>query len=376
MRIGIDARWIFPKISGIGAYTRRLIENLAKIDSLNQYFIFSNNSGLIEKFHLTQKSNFSLVTLPVLPNSLGNQYLLPLKFKKLKLDIFHSPHFFAPLKFKGPELIVTIHDLIPLCFPHYTPRAKKVKFFWLFKFILKQVSQKAKKIITISENSKKDLVQSLKIEEGKIEVIYNGVSPTYRPLPFEDTKNKLAGVVPEKALVLLFVGRFDPYKNITGLIRAFKDLKSDFPELKLVIVGEIDRRYPEGQNLVKELKLGEEVIFTGYLEEEDLVYWYNRAKIFILPTFYEGFGLPVVEAFASGCPVITSRLASLPEVAGQAGILIDPHNQTELTEAIRRLLTDFQLREELRQKGLARAKIFTWERTARETLDVYEKIAR
>ena len=372
MKIGIDARWIFPKISGIGAYSRRLIENLAGIDKENQYFIFSNNPGLIEKYNLVSKPNFSLVEFSHPANSPVNQFLLPPQCQRLGLEVYHSPHFFTSTRLSS-KLVVTIHDLIPLCFPHFTPRAKKVKFLGLFKYILKRISLKADKIITISEHSKKDLVDALKVREDKIEVIYNGVSPVYRPIAFQFIKKRLSGVVPENAQVFLFVGRFDPYKNIVGLIKSFNDLKREGnPELKLVIVGEEDARYPEAPRLIKDLGLEKEVILTGYLEEDEMVYWYNRAAAFILPTFYEGFGLPIVEAFACGCPVITSNVASVPEVAGDAAILIEPGSQIALTEAMRRILRDVSLKENLRQKGLARAQLFSWERTARKVLEVYQ----
>ncbi len=370
MNIGIDARWIFPKVSGIGAYTRRLIENLARIDNENQYFIFSNNSELLEKYNLVSKSNVSLAKF----QHSANVPIMPGQCRKYSLDVFHEPHFLNPL-FISCKLVVTIHDLIPLCFPHFTPKAKKVKLMGLFRYILKKVSGKADKIITISENSKKDLIKSLNIKESKIEVIYNGVSPIYRPMPFEPVKEKFAGIVTEDAQVFLFVGRFDPYKNITGLIKAFSNLKKKgIKNIKLVIVGEDDPRYPEAPEMVKKYGLDKDVIFLGYLEEDELVYWYNRALAFVLPTFYEGFGLPVVEAFACGCPVITSNVASLPEVAADAAILIDPHNEIELTNAMRQILTNSYVREELRQKGFARAQLFSWERTAREVLKVYQKL--
>ncbi len=376
MKIGIDARWIFPRISGIGAYSRRLIENLARIDKENQYFIFSNNPGLIEKYNLVSAPNFSLVEFSRSANSPVNQFLLPLQCQRLGLEVYHSPHFFTSTRLSS-KLVVTIHDLIPLCFPHFTPRAKKVKFLGLFKYILQRVSRKADKIITISEHSKKDLVDALEVREDKIEVIYNGVSSVYRPIPSESVKKRLGGVVPESSQVFLFVGRFDPYKNIVGLIKSFNDLKQEGnPELKLVIVGEEDARYPEAPRLVKDLGLEKEVILTGYLEEEELVYWYNRAAAFILPTFYEGFGLPIVEAFACGCPVITSNVASVPEVAGDAAILIEPGSQTALTEAMRRILRDALLKENLRQKGLARAQLFSWEKTAKGVLEVYKRLVK
>lgn len=374
MRIGIDARWIFPKISGIGVYTQRLISNLARVDKKNDYFIFSNNLPLIEKFGIKSFSNFSLIDFTHSANSPLNQFSLPSQFKKLDLQVFHSPHFFTPLFIK-PKLVVTLHDLIPLLFPHFTPRAKKVKILWLYKSILKCTTAKADRIVTISEHSKKDLMEALKVKEEKITVIYNGVSPAYQPISSEVAKEKVKELVPESSRVFLFVGRFDPYKNTLGLIKSFNKLKKEFPEIKLVIVGEEDRRYPESQELVKELNLEKEVIFTGFLDEADLIYWYNRAVSFVFPTFYEGFGLPVVEAFACGCPVITSNVASLPEVVGDAAFLINPENPSELTEAMRRLLVDAPLRENLRQKGLARAKLFSWERTAKEMLKVYESLS-
>ena len=371
MRIGIDARWIFRDLSGIGVYTRGLIGGLGKIDTADDYFIFYNRPFQPELLSLAKFPNMRPVFLPGSPNSPLSQLSSPLKIKQLRLDVFHSPNFFGPALGNVP-LVITVHDLIPFMFPHFIPRAKKVRMFPLYRRMVASVSRKAKAIITVSENTKKDLIASFAVEEGKIKVVYNGVSEDFRESASgESGFKKEGGVSPPGEPYFLFVGRFDPYKNIAGLIEAFHPLKRDFPGVKLVVAGRPDDRYPQPLESARRLGLKDSVIFSGYLTEADLKIFYSRARALVLPSFYEGFGLPVLEAFACGCPVITGRVASLPEICQDAAILVDPRSSAELKTAMEKILIQKGLREELISRGYARAKFFTWEKTAEKTAAVY-----
>jgi len=231
--------------------------------------------------------------------------------------------------------------------------------------------KKAIKIIAVSHTTKRDIVRYLKVPEERIDVIYEGVD------------HKIYKPVKERPIdypYVLYVGTEYPRKNFITLLKAFKKLKRDkrFSALKLVKVGRAGRlgsclrRYT--LKAIKTLKLKNDVIFAGYVTEKELVKYYSNAECFVLPSLYEGFGLPVIEAMACNCPVICSNSSALSEVAGDAAIKINPYNVNELTKALKRVLTDDRLRNELIRKGSKRSRMFSWERTARETLRVYREI--
>ncbi len=413
MKIGIDARWIFETISGVGKYTASLIEYLARVDKDNEYLLFFDRPDLrdrlILKAGLENRPNFQTKLISYGLFSLANQLFMPRVLNSEGIDVFHSTNFMIPLfGFKG-KMVVTVHDLIPLLFPHYTPRARKTRFFALYKLIMKLAARRADCIIAVSENSKNDLKRALNLFDEKVAVVYNGIDLKYKPAggynppisPFckggeegdlKEVREKYA--ISPAAKLILWVGRPEPYKNLGALIKAFSRI-SEGVNCCLVIAGEEDERYPETTELVKELGLDhvrnfalqktkkdtsngarKMVVFTGYLEEEALIDLYRTASLFVLPSFYEGFGLPVLEAFACGVPVIASDRASLPEVAGDAAILIDPEDVDALVREMKNVLGSEDLRSELIAKGLRRAKEFSWEKTARETLKVYEEVKR
>jgi len=390
MKIGIDARWIFKVISGVGKYTASLIEYLARIDGNNEYILFFDRPALrdrlILKAGLKDKPNFRTKIVSYSLFSSANQFFMPRILNSERVDVFHSTNFMIPLfGFKG-KMVVTVHDLIPLLFPHYTPKARKTRFFALYRLIMKLVARRADRIIAVSENSKNDLKRALNLFDEKVAVVYNGIDLKYSTgetsLPAVQERDKSLSreirkryLISPDAKLIFWVGRPEPYKNLGALVRAFSRV-SEGVNCCLVIAGEEDERYPETTGLVKELGLEKRVVFTGYLEEEALIDLYRTASLFVLPSLYEGFGLPVLEAFACGVPVITSNRASLPEVAGDAAILIDPEDIDALTRGMTDVLGSEHLRNEFIGKGLRRAKQFSWEKTARETLRVYEEVGK
>ncbi len=367
MRIGIDARML--RYSGIGKYIRNLIENLAGIDRKNQYILFCKEADLgvckinQENFH------FQVVRAPLF--SLREQLSLPFMIKKNRLDIFHTPHFNLPL-FLPAKRMVTIHDLIPLIFP-------EAGFSWLartyYRFMNSQATKRARKIIVDSKNTKRDLIKFFKVPEGKIEVIYGAVSERFRPVNDAELLEKAKRRLDITKNFLLYVGLKERRKNLVSLIKVLEILrrKMDF-DIQLVIVGKEDPRFTQAEETAKELDLVEEVLSLGEVSNEDLVLLYNAAQVFVFPSLYEGFGLPPLEAMACGTPVISSNTSSLPEVLGDTAILIDPHDINEWAEKIREVLTDEELREKLKRKGLERVKKFSWGRTAQDTLKVYESL--
>ena len=331
---------------GIGAYTKNLFESLQAIKRAD-FEVVSVESGEIPK----------------------------------DCDLVHYPYF--DLFFKTLPLIrkrktvVTIHDTTPLVFPeHYPPGIKGRLKFEAQKMTLKTVSR----VITDSQNSKKDIAHYLGYPQKKIEVVYLAASKIFQPIK---EKNKLERVSKKYQLPLkfvLYVGDVNYNKNVLGLVKACKAMK-----LPLVIVGKqavqkkFDQTNIENQSLVQLIKQygqDKEVIRVGYVPDEDLVVLYNLATVYCQPSFYEGFGLPVIQAMACGTPVVTSKEASLPEIAGQAAVLIDPYDINDITNGLSVAIEDEDLREQLIKRGLNQAKKFSWEKVANETYKVYQKVVK
>jgi len=294
--------------------------------------------------------------------------LLPFKIKKYNFDLIHNPGQIPIFKkFDGISLI-TIHDLSTFLFSKEHPLSRVI----INKLILKRTIRNCNFIIVDSENTKKDVIKIFKVPEEKIDVVYLGVDEKYKIL------NKKQSLFLSKKYTktdkfILYVGTLEPRKNIPNLIRAYCKIKDKLP-YKLIITGKKGWKYKPIFDLISELKLEDDVIFTGYIPEEDLPALYNGASAFVFPSLYEGFGLPPLEAMACGCPVITSNTSSLPEVVGDAGIMVDPNDVDELAKQIERVLTDKKLRDSMIKKGLKQAKKFSWEKCAKETLKVYEKV--
>ena len=377
MRIGIDARWIFEQISGIGTYTHELIRHLAQIDRNNEYVLFFDNDAMMHRVsqatHLTLAPNFRTELLPFGIFSVRGQLQLPSVFRRLNLDVFHSPNYMIPLRAfprnrpGRPRCVVTIHDLIPLIFPQHTPKALKSRFFPVYRRLMAEVAARADVILTVSNSSRKDVIEQFRIlapRQDDVIAVPNGVAPEY-----------VAVVKPPRApKTILYVGRFDPYKNVPKLMEAFARLRqiASF-DVRLKVVGPPDPRYPEGQRRAKELGLDPWIDWAGYAADGALVTAYQQADLFVLLSKYEGFGLTLLEAMACGTPVVCSNRSSLPEVAGDAALLVDPDDTEAAAQAMARALSDDALRADLRAKGLKQAMKFTWTRTAAMTMKAYEQ---
>lgn len=367
MRIGIDARMI--DWSGVGRYTQNLLRGLAAIDKQNEYILFCHAQS---QNLAPEAPNFvrTLVTQPVF--SMSSQLSWAREVNQGELDIFHSPHFVLPLLF-APNSVVTIHDLIPLLFPGNL-RSKAAQMY--YTTMIKLTTKRAERIVAVSNRTKEDLITHLGISAGKITVIPEAADERYRPL--DKKEGDFRAVLKKYAShqFLLYVGNYKPHKNLIRLVEAFHEAGPDLPKgAQLVIVGPRDKRYPEVSRLVKKLGLEKSVVLAGYVSEEELLILYNSATALIFPSLYEGFGLPPLEAMASGLPVISSNLSSLPEVVGRAALLINPEDVDEIKNAIVGIFGEEELRRDLRKKGLARARRFSWKKTAEMTLQVYQEVA-
>jgi glycosyltransferase involved in cell wall biosynthesis len=293
-------------------------------------------------------------------------------------DLIHYPYFdffFLTLPFfKNKKTVVTIHDCTPLVFPEiYPPGMRgKIKFF-LQKLSLKTVSA----VIADSECSKKDIVQFLGVAKEKIKVIYLAADSDYKKIPQE---GRWPAMIRKKYDLgenfLLYVGDVNPNKNLERLLRAFARLPQDYD---LVLVGKAFKnlRLSEVRRitaLVKELGIKKRVKFPGFVPGSDLAKIYNLAKVFCLPSLYEGFGLSILEAMACGCPVLTGNVSSMPEVAGEAAVLVDPNSEESILDGLKKLTSDSKLCDQLIARGFVQAQKFTWHKTAEETVEVYKQI--
>jgi len=297
------------------------------------------------------------------------QLAQPWTLKQIGADLVHGPVFIGPLLTPCP-VIVTIHDLSFIRFPTLFRPANR-----LYLKVLTQLSaRRARRLIAVSAHTATEITRLLGIPPERIDIIYHGVEPAFRPLPTAavETFRQHQGL-PER--FVLFVGTLEPRKNLVRLVEAFAQFRrqeaASRGPVKLVLAGGRGWLYDRLFARVEALALDQDVLFPGYVPNDELPLWYNAALALVYPSLYEGFGLPVLEALACGTPVLTSNVSSLPEAAGDAALTVDPHDVEALAEGLNRLLTDEPLRDRLRTRGLAHARRFTWPHTARETVRTY-----
>ena len=356
MKIGIDVQTTLGQKSGFGFYVKNLVEHLKKVDTENEYVLIAPE--MIEKDFSTPQ------------RFVWDQFSFPKMAAKAKVDVLHQPCFSAPLFYSG-KIILTIHDLISHYFPQNMPSGSRLYFSkWM-----PLTYGRAKKIIAISENTKRDIMSLLKIPEEKIVVIHSAVGEEFRQI---DDKAKIAEIKKKYATgehFILDVGTLEPRKNLPFLVRAYNiALKEGKISHNLVLTGKKGWYYESLFDLIKELHLEDRVILPGYVPDEDLPYLYNAADLFCFPSLYEGFGFPPLEALSCGTPVIAANNSSIPEVVGDAGILLDIDDEKVWAANIIEVLSDEKKLQELRSSGLEQAKKFSWAKTARETVKVYEEV--
>jgi len=381
MKIGIDIRTLMDaQYSGVSEYTLNLIKEILRLDSKNQYKLFYNSgqdvSQRIPKF---RKENAEVISLRY-PNKLFN-YLLQkaLAYPKidqlLGVDLFFMPHInFISLAGRAKS-ILTIHDLSFLKYREFFSWRKN---FWHSLINVKKLAKRFDKIITVSENTKDDIVKLLKVNPEKIEVIYSAISEQFRKVNYDNIR--LAEVRQKYKLpntYILFLGTLEPRKNVEGVIRAYNELREKnniLSKVKLIIAGGRGWKAKDIFRLWEKSKYRNDIQFLGYVKAEDRVYLYNLASLFVYPSFYEGFGFPPLEAMACGVPVVTSFASSLPEVTAKAALMVDPYNEAEITRAIEQILFNKELQDDLIKKGLEQARQFSWGKTAKEYLEVFKSI--
>ena len=378
-RVAIDARWVFPELSGIGRYTLELLKQLGEIGGGFRYLVLVRDSERREFIEreagLAGKANVEFAELPYGPFSVRGQFAAARWLRERDVGVYHSTNFMVPLpafprrRPHATKCLCNIHDLIPLVHPEFTPKALKTRFFSVYRALMHEIALRTDAVATGSESAKRDIVRLLGIPEDRIAVAPDGVDGRYGP----GGEKPSARGGPK---TVLYVGRSDPYKNLPGLVEVFARLvREEGVDARLRIVGPPDARYPEAGETARRLGVVDRVERAGYLDDAGLVQAYRDADVLALLSRYEGFGLPVAEAMACGTPVVCSNAASLPEVAGNAARLVAPDDVAGAAAALKAVLTDPAEAARLRAAGLAQAKKFSWRTAAESILRLYGELA-
>ncbi|MHC6181309.1 glycosyltransferase family 4 protein [Clostridium sp. JNZ X4-2] len=371
MKIGIDGRAAkLYRGTGIGTYTYQLINCLNNIDNINSYLLFMPKSF---KNDICLKKNFTLNTIsPQSKASFWEEINIPNKIKCSKIELYHVPQNGVGLPAdKNCKFVITLHDVIP----YKMPETVSSRYLKIFSEYIPEIIPNCDGIITVSDFSKKDIMKAFNFPEDKIYVTHLASEEIYKPLDKNISKYIAKRYYSITGDYILYVGGFSPRKNILGLIESFNRLISLYKKpIKLVIAGTKGKSYSTYSERTETLNISDKVIFPGFISMEHLPFIYNAAKLFVYPSFYEGFGLPPIEAMACGIPVITSDTTSLPEVVGDGALLIDPEDQNKLCEAMLNVLSDDNLKKRLISAGIQRISKLSWRKTASDTISIYNKI--
>ncbi|MDD3711512.1 MAG: glycosyltransferase family 1 protein [Patescibacteria group bacterium] len=379
-RIGIDARFYGPLGKGLGRYTQEVVDNIIRLDQFNNYVIFLREENFDELI-IDDKINVKKVLAEVRWYTLKEQFLMPYFIWKEKLDLVHFPHFNVPF-FVPTKFVITIHDLILTKFK--TIRATTLHPFvyklknWAYRFIIKRALKNSRRIITVSNFTKNDIVDQFGINPEKISVIYEGVANLSKGrdslFVSKLDNSKILSDYNIDNPFLLYVGNAYPHKNLDFLVESFLDLYNQNNNLRLVLVGKEDYFYKKIKDLAQltfSFHSPSPVIFTGYVPDDKLEVFYQKAIAYIFPSLYEGFGLPPLEAMAKGCPVISSNYGSMPEILGDSAIYFDPKNKVDFLEKVNMMFNDQKLRAEMIARGKKHQQKYNWWECAFKTWQIY-----
>jgi glycosyltransferase involved in cell wall biosynthesis len=367
VRIGIDARKLHD--FGIGTYIRNLLRQLARQDHDSEFVVLCRPEDRSPLGSLGE--NFRAVAETSGNYSIAEQLRIPVALKREGVTLFHAPHYVLP-PLVSCRSVVTIHDCIHLMFPQYLPNRIALNYA---RTSMALAARRATRVLTVSESSKRDIVRFFGTAADKIDVIYNAYDERFAVEPREEDVIRVRERYQLHDEFVLYAGNVKPHKNLERLIEAFHLVRSrGLDHLKLVMIGDEISKYAALRRAVHRNQLHQYVRFLGYMPEETLAVLYRLAGVFVFPSLYEGFGLPPLEAMASGTPVVTSNVSSLPEVAGDAAVLVDPYDPQAIGDGIYRVLTDEHLRRDLRKKGIARAHQFSWEASVRRVREIYDEV--
>ena len=381
MKIGVDIRLIGKKRTGDETVVFNLVKNLAKIDSVNEYFLFTDiaDETVLRKIgteiDILNKNNFKIVSLPTINRLTWNFWTLPIYLRKNPVDIYHTQYITPLFVPKSVKKVTIIHDISFNFFPQH------IKFSDLFflKILIPISLKRADKIVAVSQFTKDEIIKFYKINPEKIECVYNSIGDEFLNPPadgeiseehLKEVKNKYN--LPEK--FILYIGTLQPRKNIPQLIEAFGSIKDKLRDFKLVICGNkkaynYDKKI---ENAIKINNLGNNVIFPGFIDEKDKKAVYKLAHVFAFPSLYEGFGIPLLEAMSQSVPTLASDIPSLKEIAGEGALYFNVASIDDFSKKLYSISIDSDLREKLAKTGKARVSFFSWENSAQKTLAIYK----
>jgi len=367
LRIGIDARVMSLRAGGIGRYTLEMVKSMAAQAKANshEFILYPGKDTEILALPENWKYSKRKLTSRGILRSLFYSYIAG----KDRLDAFYSADYLGPVLPLPCKTVITIHDLIPIVYPGITRFQHRL----VGNYLLPHTMRNAAAIISVSMATKKDILKYTRVPEDKVKVIYEGKNPSFYPRAQDDRSihdvRSHYGIGEDR--YLLSLGVWDPKKNVRNIIKAFAETIRRFEgRCILVIAGSTGKNNWALEQLINELHIQDKVLFTGFIQDEHLPLLMSGARAFCFPSLYEGFGLPVLEAMACGCPVITSNVSSLPEVAGNAALLVDPNDVGQISQAMERLLKDDELYNDLKARGISQAEKFSWNHSAAELLEL------
>jgi glycosyltransferase involved in cell wall biosynthesis len=375
VKVGVDIRRATE--FGVGTYTRNIVRALSRIDHSNEYFLIGSPQTAAEIGDLP--ANFTSIALLELDDTTKGHFEFRATVKRRGCDVVHIPQlFWVPRNLPCPY-VITVHDVVEHMYrAHDRSSLRRSLHFQLTRHVLK----KAGRILAVSKFTKSEIEKLFGIAGRHIEVVYNAIDERFLRGHATEADQQ---VLEERYLVtypfLLYAGRISPHKNLVRIIQAFAALKAElekqakYPDLKLIIIGDELSKHPDLRRTAIRSGVQNDVRFMGFVPIEMLRLFYDAAKVFVFPSLFEGFGLQPLEAMAHGTPVVTSNTSSLPEVIGQAAVLVNPENVFEIMRALHRVLLDQSVRDKIRERGYEQVKKYSWDASAQRILEVYEEIA-
>jgi glycosyltransferase involved in cell wall biosynthesis len=366
MHILIDAHLAIKEIDGVTRHLIGLLTELPKLDKSIRYTLLAlpdEMSGLPRS--IFEQPNVNRIEVNLMGPSPRQHLMMRSLLKELRVNLYHHPQFDLPMGVNVPK-VITVHDLTYIFHPQFLAKRSRLKRFYIMQSLRYAVA-KADRIIVISKCTLNDLAKMFNVDEERVALIYNAVA-----LPDDKMAKAQKSTAPTKNRFILYVGTRRPHKNIPGLIKALAILRQEKNcKVDLVIAGKPYSDYREPETTTENLKLKSHVHFLDFVPDEQLPALYHQAQAVALPSFYEGFGIPVLEAMAHGKPVIASNVSALPEIVGDAGLLVDPHNPEDIADKIHAVISNKKLAEQLSKKARKRAAEFSWQNIAESTLQVY-----
>jgi glycosyltransferase involved in cell wall biosynthesis len=366
LRIGIDIHSIGSQKAGNETYYRELIKEMMRFSCDHSFFLYYTDPRVREQIVPTER--FRLERIRPSNSMLRIPFTLPWRLRDDRLDVFHAQFIVPP--FLKCKTVTTIPDIAYEHVPEFFPARQRA----MLKLLVRESAKRANHIITVSEFSKKALVETYGIHAEKITVTYEGAGEEFVPLDREKAREFLARKYGIRDEFILYLGRLQARKNLVRLVESYAKARKSGLRHRLVLAGKPDSLFQPVLARIRELKLENDIVLPGYVAAEDVPAFFNAAEVFVYISFYEGFGLPIMEAMACGTPVITSRGTSLEEVAGDGAILVDPMDEASIEEALTRVLGDAGLRLRLGHAGLARSRQFNFKSAAEQTVAVYERV--